>query len=47
MLEMIVAKTAEAKRDGVIYPQNYISNQFLYGKFRCFQKATNQPKSTL
>ena len=36
---------AEAKRDGVINPKNYNFNQFWYGKFRCSQNATNQPKS--
>ena len=38
-----VPKQAEAKRDGVINPQNYNFNQFLYGKFWCSQNATNQP----
>ena len=38
-------KQAEAKRDGVINPQNYNFHQFLYGKFWCSQNATNQPKS--
>ena len=42
-----VPKQAEAKRDGVINPQNYIFNQFLYGTIRCSQNATNQPKSTV
>ena len=37
----------EAKRDGVINPQNYNSNKFHYGKFLCSQNATNQPKSTV
>ena len=37
------AKKAEAKRDGVINPQNYNFNQFWYGKFWCSQNATNQP----
>ena len=32
-----VSKEAESKRDGVINPQNYNFNQFLYGKFRCSQ----------
>ena len=30
-------KEAEAKRDGVINPQNYNFNQFLNGEFRCSQ----------
>ena len=38
-----VPKQAEAKRDGVINPQNYNFNQFQYGKFWCSQNATNQP----
>ena len=40
-------KQAEAKRDGVIKPQNYNFIQFLYGKFWCSQNATSQPKSTV
>ena len=42
-----VPKQAEAKRDGVINPQNYYFNQFYQGKFRCSQNATNQQKSTV
>ena len=41
-----VPKQAEAKRDGVINPQNYNFNQFIYGKFWCSQNARNQPKLT-
>ena len=37
-----VPKQSEAKRDGVINPQNYNFNQFLQGKFWCSQNATNQ-----
>ena len=40
-------KQAEAKRDGVINPQNYNFYQFLHGKLRCSQNATSQPKSTV
>ena len=41
-------KQGEAKRDGVINPQNYNFNQFLHGKFWCsHDNATNQPKSTV
>ena len=40
-------KQAEAKRDGVINPQNYNFNEFGYGKYWCSQNATNQPKSTV
>ena len=40
-------KQAEVKRDDVINQQNYNFNQFLYGKFCCSQKATNQPKSNV
>ena len=28
-----VPKQAEAKRDGVMYPQNYNFNQFSHGKY--------------
>ena len=40
-------KQAEAKRDGVINPQNNNFNQFFSRKFWCSQNATNQPKSTV
>ena len=40
-------KQAEAKRDGVINPQNYNFNQFRYGTFKCSQNATHLPKSTV
>ena len=36
-----VPKQADAKRDGVINPQNYNFNKFLYGKFGFSQNATN------
>ena len=42
-----VPKQAEAKRDGVINPQNYNFNQFKTRKFLCSPNATNQPKSTV
>ena len=42
-----VPKRAEAKRDGVINPQNYNLNEFYYGEFGCSQRTTNQPKSTV
>ena len=32
-----VPKQAEAKRDGVINPQNYNFKQFYHGKYRCSQ----------
>ena len=36
---------AKPKRDFVINPQNYNSDQFQHGKFGCSQKnVTNQPK---
>ena len=35
----------EAKRDGVINPQNYNFNQFLTREFLMLSNATNQPKS--
>ena len=38
-------KQAEAKRDGVINPQNYNFNQFLTREFLMLSNATNQPKS--
>ena len=41
------SKQAEAKRDGVINPQNYNLNQFEHRKFWCSQNATNRPKSTV
>ena len=40
-------KQAEAKRNGVINPQNYNFHQFKHGKCLCSQNATNQPKMTL
>ena len=43
-----VPKQAEAKRDGVINPQNYNFNRFNTKNFdRCSQNATNQQKSTI
>ena len=42
-----VPKQAEAKRDGVINPQNYNFNIFIHGKFGCSKNATNQSKSTV
>ena len=40
-------KKAEAKRDGVINPQNYNFSQFSHGQFWCSQNATNQLKLTV
>ena len=37
MLYRKYQKQAEAKRDGVINPQNYNFNQFVYGQFWCIQ----------
>ena len=42
-----VPKQVEAKRDGVINPQNYNLSPFKHGKFLCSQNATNQSKSTV
>ena len=42
-----VPKQAEAKRDGVINPQNYNFKQFDDEKFLMLSNATNQPKSTV
>ena len=42
-----VPKQANAKKDGVISPQNYNFNQFLHGKCWCSQNDSNQPKSTV
>ena len=42
-----VPKQAEAKRDGVINPQNYNLNQLKHGNFDALKNATNQPKSTV
>ena len=44
-MSLKVAKQADAKRDGVINPQNYHCNQFQREIFDAFQNATNQPKS--
>ena len=41
------AEKDEAKRDGVINPQNYNFNQFQHRQFRCSQNATNQPQSAV
>ena len=40
-------KQAEAKRDGVINPQNYNFNQFQTRKILMLSKAMNQPNSTV
>ena len=40
-------KQAEAKRDGVINPQNYNFHKFYHEKIWCSKNATNQPKSTV
>ena len=42
-----VPKQAEAKRDGVINPQNYNFKKFLTRKILMLSIATNQPKSTV
>ena len=44
---LTMPKQVEAKRDGVINPQNYNSNRFDRRKISCYKKATNQPKSTI
>ena len=42
-----VPKQAEAKRDGVINPQNYNFQTILSRKILMLSNATNQPKSTV
>ena len=42
-----VPKEAKAKRDGVIYQQNFNFNQILIQKILMLSNATNQPKSTV
>ena len=42
-----VPKQTEAKRDGVLNPQNDNFNKFNTENFWCSKNATNQPKSTV
>ena len=42
-----VPEQAEAKRDGVINPQNYNFQSILTRKILMLSNATNQPKSTV
>ena len=42
-----VPKQAEAKRDGVVNPQNFKFRSILTRKILMLSNATNQPKSTV